>query len=212
MARKKEENVIENVLSGEDIKEEKINENEKSKGIRLSFPIVIVILLVVCIAAFLIFRKVKSSMNGTNANATKVETVANTNELKDKLNIDMKDPENASGIEYGVEGTDVARMTYTKTFESGASMTFTLRSSSSLESIALELNEEWGASIMMTTYCDDGSDIQVLSNVSINNNQIMKAEWYDNDLYWTMTSDDLTTREDFLQEVNRVIIANHIEF
>ena len=194
------------------IVEENENVSEKSKGLRLSFPIVIVILLVVCIAAFLIFRKVKSSMNGTTANATKVETVANTNELKDKLNIDMKDPENASGIEYGVEGTDVARMTYTKTFESGASMTFTLRSSSSLESIALELNEEWGASIMMTTYCDDGSDIQVLSNVSINNNQIMKAEWYDNDLYWTMTSEDLTSREDFLQEVNRVIIANHIEF
>ena len=91
-------------------------------------------------------------------------------------------------------------------------MTFTLRSSSSLESIALELEEEWGASIMMTTICDDGSDIQVLSNVSIDNNNIMKAEWYDNDLYWTMTTEDMIGREDFLQEVNRVIIANHIEF
>ena len=40
----------------------------------------------------------------------------------------------------------------------------------------------------------------------------MKALWYDNDKYYSMVTDNLVTREDFLQEVNRVIIANHEEF
>jgi hypothetical protein len=68
----------------------------------------------------------------------------------------------------------------------------------------------------MTVVCNDGSEIPVESRVALDpktdNIKYMKALWYDNDKYYSMVTDNLVTREDFLQEVNRVIIANHEEF
>ena len=109
-------------------------------------------------------------------------------------------------------------MTYKKTYD-GNEMDFTLRASSSTEDIenSIGLDVEFiYTPIMMTVICDDGSEIPVESKTALDeitdNIRYMKSLWYDNDKYYSMVTDNLTTREDFLQEVNRVIIANHIPF
>ena len=69
--------------------------------------------------------------------------------------------------------------------------------------------------IFMTTICEDGAEVNVESYVALDeddNMKYMKALWMDNDKYYSMITEDLVTREDFLQEVNRVIIANHVPF
>ena len=76
----------------------------------------------------------------------------------------------------------------------------------------VQLDYEFGTPIVMESICNDGKKVSVLAQVALTDEpSIMKAEWMDNDNYYAMVTTKLTTREDFLQEVNKVIINTHID-
>ena len=159
-------------------------------------------------------------------------TVTTKEELNKKFDVDIKEPVEAKDVNYLVENENIAKQTYKKTVSGGNVMDFVLRVSSSTEDIenSIGLTDSKGQDvefaytpIMMTVICEDGSEIQVESKVALETNEAndenqearmkyMRALWMDNDKYYSMVTDNLVTREDFLQEVNRVIIANHEAF
>lgn len=178
-------------------------------------PLVIGITLVIIIAivAFVFLKQRTSSPK------VLVETTVTKTELKDKLNVEFKDPVDGNDVSYSIENDSIAKISYKKTVSDGNEMTFTMRTSYSTEEIdnSIGLDVEFAYTpIMMTVVCDDGSEIPVESKVALEKDteemKYMKALWFDNDKYYSMVTDDLVTREDFLQEVNRVIIANHEDF
>ena len=68
---------------------------------------------------------------------------------------------------------------------------------------------EWNTDILMTSTCQDGTKINVLANVAFDDPYVMRASWSDNNVFYSMTTQNLSSREDLLQEVNRMVIANH---
>ena len=148
-------------------------------------------------------------------NATNVKGL---NEIKEKLNIDIKEPENADDLTYDIVNNSIAKVAYSKILSNGMVMHFVMRSSYSTEEDLATFTSDPKFSeqpIFMTTICDDGAEVEVESYVALdkdNNMKYMKALWMDNDKYYSMITEDLATREDFLQEVNRVIISNHVSF
>lgn len=148
-----------------------------------------------------------------------VETVVTKNELKSKLNVDVKEPVSSGEVVYGIENDSIAKISYKKKVSNDKEMNFIMRASSSTEDIenSIGLDVEFAYTpIVMNVICDDGSEVPVEARVALDEKtedmRYMKALWYDNDKYYSMVTDNLVTREDFLQEVNRVIIANHEEF
>ena len=148
-----------------------------------------------------------------------VETVVTKDELKSKLNVDVKEPISSGEIVYGIENDSIAKISYKKKVSNDKEMNFIMRASSSTEDIenSIGLDVEFAYTpIVMNVICDDGSEVPVEARVALDEKtedmRYMKALWYDNDKYYSMVTDNLVTREDFLQEVNRVIIANHEEF
>lgn len=189
----------------------KLSKNDKNK----SFKYVLIALAVILVAAIItvfVSVRIKKSANSN------VKRVANTEAIKEQLNIDIKEPDDASDVTYDIENNTIARVTYQKVVSEGKTMNFIMRSSYSLEEDLTDLGYEVTYSnqpIHMTSICDDGSEIDVESYVALgeeNEMKYMRAVWFDNDKYYSMVTDNLVTREDFLQEVNRVIIANHIPF
>lgn len=173
---------------------------------------IIAVIIVAVVVAFLVLKKNIIPHSNT-------ETIVSKNELKDKLNVDIKEPDGSSDIVYGIENSSIAKISYKKKVSDGTEMNFIMRTSFSTEEIenSIGVDVEFAYTpIMMTVVCDDGSEIPVESKVALNSEteemRYMKALWYDNDKYYSMVTDNLVTREDFLQEVNRVIIANHEEF
>ena len=148
-----------------------------------------------------------------------VETVVTKNELKSKLNVEVKEPEASGDVIYGIENDSIAKITYKKKVSNDKEMNFVMRASSSVEDIenSIGLDVEFAYTpIVMNVVCDDGTEVPVEARVALDEDteemRYMKALWYDNDKYYSMVTDNLVTREDFLQEVNRVIIANHEQF
>ena len=180
-----------------------------------SINIIILVLIVVVGAAF----GVKYYMDnlGTATETGVVERYhvireqkkTTLDELKDTFKDQIEVPAVKDGkhVEYVVEGDNIARINYDK-----KAMKFVLKASSDEYENLTNLNYVWGSPILMTSVCDDGAEVDVVSNLAEENTHIMKGEWYDNDLYYSMYTTNLTTREDFLQEINRVIIENHISF
>ena len=173
---------------------------------------IIAVIIVAVVVAFLVLKKNIIPHSNT-------ETIVSKNELKDKLNVDIKEPDGSSDIVYGIENSSIAKISYKKKVSDGTEMNFIMRTSFSTEEIenSIGVDVEFAYTpIMMTVVCDDGSEIPVESKVALDSEteemRYMKALWYDNDKYYSMVTDNLVTREDFLQEVNRVIIANHEEF
>lgn len=156
----------------------------------------IIVLLVVVILGIIIFIGVNIYNNR--------QLVATPEEIQDYLNISLikKDAEEK---EYFIEQKDVAVLSYTK-----GNMNFILKSTSNPQKDVVDNNHKWGPVIHM--YCDveDNLQVQVVSHMDEETQNYMKAEWTDNDLYYGIITDNLTTREDFLQEVNRVVLENHI--
>ena len=189
----------------------KLSKNDKNK----SFKYVLIALAVILVAAIIIVFVSVRIKKSANSN---VKRVANTEAIKEQLNIDIKEPDDASDVTYDIENNTIARVTYQKVVSEGKTMNFIMRSSYSLEEDLTDLGYEVTYSnqpIHMTSICDDGSEIDVESYVALgeeNEMKYMRAVWFDNDKYYSMVTDNLVTREDFLQEVNRVIIANHIPF
>ena len=210
-------------------KKNNINKNEK-KGSKLSVKGLnsksllasglAALLIVAIIVAIVLTSKKPAAVD------TKTKGVVTTKEdIKQKLDVEFKEPDNANDLKYVMESDNIAKQTYKKTVSDGQVMDFVLRVSSSTEDIenSIGLTDSKGADvefaytpIMMTVICEDGSEIPVESKVALDDQnqemRYMKALWYDNDKYYSMVTDNLYTREDFLQEVNRVIIANHETF
>ncbi len=184
------------------------NESKKNKSIFTIIGIIIVIVIIAIVVA------VVGKKGGNKAAVSS----SSREDIKSKLNIDLNEPENADDLAYDIENNSIAKITYTKKMATGESMTFILRSSyakeEDLESFGYEVNFA-NQPIYMTTVCEDGAEVSVEAYVALDedeNMKYMKALWMDNDKYYSMITDDLITREDFLQEVNRVIIDNHISF
>ncbi len=202
-----------------------MSNNKNAKNIKV-IVIAISVLVVLAILFVLFGPKFGGLFNGGfGQGAANINVVADNNELKEKLDIDVKEPEDAQGIVYGIENDSIAVVRYKKKISSGQEMNFTMRSSYSTEDIdnSIGLLQKDGKEvdfaytpIMMTVICDDETEVPVESKVALDSEnedmRFMKALWFDNDKYYSMVTDNLVTREDFLQEVNRVIIANHIPF
>ena len=197
---------------------------DKDPKLILSIGILVLLLAAVIIAVILTKKTpvvVDDSTKGT---------IITKEELNKKFEVDIKDPVDANDINYLVENVknrndefiDIPKISYKKTIADGITMDFILRIASSTEDIedSIGLTNSKGDNvefaytpIMMTVICEDGTEVPVESKVALDDNnqemRYMRALWYDNDKYYSMVTDNLYTREDFLQEVNRVIIANH---
>lgn len=183
-----------------------MEDNKKKSNIILIVAGLAVILVLAIVMAIIVPRLNK----GTN--------VRGLNEIKEKLNIDIKQPEDASDLTYDIVNNSIAKVAYSKVLPDGKIMHFVMRSSYSTEEDLATFTTDpkfTDQPIYMTTVCDDGAEVDVSSYVALDeegNMKYMKALWMDNDKYYSMITEDLVTREDFLQEVNRVIISNHVPF
>ena len=183
-----------------------MEDNKKKSNIILIVAGLAVIFVLAIVMAIIVPRLNK----GTN--------VKGLNEIKEKLNIDIKQPENASDLTYDIVNNSIAKVAYSKILPDGKVMHFVMRSSYSTEEDLATFTSDpqfTDQPIYMTTVCDDGAEVEVSSYVALDkegNMKYMKALWMDNDKYYSMITEDLVTREDFLQEVNRVIISNHVSF
>ncbi|MBR3288211.1 MAG: hypothetical protein IKI71_00415 [Lachnospiraceae bacterium] len=201
-------------LENQDIVTEEVQKEKKPLDSRFVLTIGIVVALIVAIVVAIVVIVVKPTHNRRT-----VETIVTKNELKSKLNVDVKDPVSSSDVVYGIENDSIAKITYKKKVSNDKEMNFVMRASSSVEDIenSIGLDVEFAYTpIVMNVICDDGTEVPVEARVALDEKteemRYMKALWYDNDKYYSMVTDNLVTREDFLQEVNRAIIANHEEF
>ncbi|MBQ2204477.1 MAG: hypothetical protein II411_01115 [Lachnospiraceae bacterium] len=187
-------------------------EEKKKLNLKVFLPAVIVVVVALAVlAVFAYMRYYKRVKLPSN-----VRPVQNIEEINEELNLKIEAPVDASDITYGIENDTVAIVQYRKKGYEGKEMTFVMRSASAIEDDISGLSVEFkGTPILMTVICDDGSEVNVEAYVAADDKRVMrymKATWYDNDKYYSMVTEDLVTREDFLQEVNRIIIANHIDF
>ena len=186
-----------------------MEKTQKKKPMDVKFVIIalIGILVIAAVVAAILVGKGKPRALSSSAQ-----------EIKEKLDISIQEPEEAESIAYDIENNTIARVSYSKTMPGGGVMHFVMRSSSSEEEdlASFSHNVNFGEQpIYMTVVCDDQSEIEVEAYVALDNDgnmKYMKALWMDNDKYYSMVTEDLITREDFLQEVNRVIIVNHVAF
>lgn len=200
--KKTVENIIENVI------DRKKASKKMDPKMQLLIAIVAVVLLATVVALVTVNRKTRPVRVGS-------EKVVTKNELP----YSVKEPVGGDNIVYSIEGNNISKVSYQKQVSDGSLMNFIMRTSSSTEEIesSIGLDVEFAYTpIKMTVVCDDGSEVPVEARVALDEDsesmKYMKALWYDNDKYYSMVTDNLVTREDFLQEVNRVIIANHEEF
>lgn len=136
-----------------------------------------------------------------------VKPVNNPSEINDKLDILLEGIDSVAAPVYNIEDENIARADYVI-----EKMQYTLRASSDASKSLSNLEHNWGSPILMVCECDDGAEVDVDAQVSLDDYKVMKADWYDNDLYYSMTTKNLTSREEFLQEVNRIVLSNHISF
>lgn len=220
-----DKNVETNIDSGEKTKKSETDKEYKERKAKDKTKFIITVGIVILLLVAVIVAVVLTRKKPTTVDSNIKGVITTKDELKKKFDVDIKEPEQADDLHYVVESDDIAKMTYKKTVSDGNVMDFVLRIASSTEDIenSIGLTDSKGADIefaytpiMMTVICEDGSEIPVESKVALDeNNQEMKymrALWMDNDKYYSMVTDNLVTREDFLQEVNRVIIANHESF
>lgn len=192
-----------------------IKNKKKSLKLQTKHKWIIAIVAIYVIATVIVFVT-KKPFNFLKY--VKSETVVSRDELRDKLDVDIKEPSDGKNVVYGIENDSIAKVSYKKVVSDGMQMDFVMRTSYSVEDIekSIDTKIEFAYTpIMMTVVCKDGSEVPVESKVALDEKEAMrymKALWYDNDKYYSMFTDNLVTREDFLQEVNRVIIANHEEF
>lgn len=208
------------------------NNNKKS-----DFPISMVlvgILVIVAIVFVVIFLMTRSSQKSKQALNTLEQAVINEStvskeEITEKFgDLNIKDPKDANDLKYSMDGDGVVKLSYEKVIDKTKNITMNLvmRIAKSTEDIdkSIGLYDSSGNEIIfpdeppifMNVQCDDGAEVPVESYIAVDENGVelkyMRSTWYDNDNYYSMVTDNLTTREDFLQEVNRVIIANHEAF
>ena len=168
----------------------------------VKFIVLICIIILLAAACVFIFLK----------NKTNYVKVDNNDTLNSMLGVEVVAPSGGQNIKYGIENDSIAKIDYIKEFQGGEKLPFTLRSSTDPNDDLVQLDYSFGTPIVMETICNDGKKVSVLAQLAITENPtIMKAVWTDNNSYYAMVTTKLTTREDFLQEVNRVIIDTHID-
>ena len=194
-----DDNLDDKRLKPENLK--KMNKNDEKSG---NIKFITLIFLIVLLAAICIFIFLK--------NKTNYVKVEDSNALTDILGVEVATPDGGQNVKYGIENDSIAKIDYIKTYQGGEKLPFTLRSSTNMEDDLVQLDYEFGTPIVMESICNDGKKVSVLAQVALTDEPlIMKAEWMDNDNYYAMVTTKLTTREDFLQEVNKVIINTHID-
>lgn len=198
-AKNDDYNLDDKKLKSENLK--KINKRDEKSG---NIKFITLIFLIVLLAAICIFIFLK--------NKTNYIKVEDSNALTDILGVEVATPDGGQNVKYGIENDSIAKIDYIKTYQGGEKLPFTLRSSTNMEDDLVQLDYEFGTPIVMESICNDGKKVSVLAQVALTDEpSIMKAEWMDNNNYYAMVTTKLTTREDFLQEVNKVIINTHID-
>ena len=198
-AKNDDYNLDDKKLKSENLK--KMNKRDEKSG---NIKFITLIFLIVLLAAICIFIFLK--------NKTNYVKVEDSNALTDILGVEVATPDGGQNVKYGIENDSIAKIDYIKTYQGGEKLPFTLRSSTNMEDDLVQLDYEFGTPIVMESICNDGKKVSVLAQVALTDEPlIMKAEWMDNDNYYAMVTTKLTTREDFLQEVNKVIINTHID-
>ena len=162
---------------------------------------VVVVILLALLAVFMVNKKTSI------APTVGVESI---DTIKDRLGIDIIIPTDAKNVSYAMRGDAVGVVEYDKTVANGNVIHYILsyskNASNQLESIR---GESWGTPIEMNVSARDGKTILVTSNVSNDDRKKMQGSWTDNGVFYSMATQTLTAREDFLQEVNRLVINNH---
>ena len=198
-AKNDDYNLDDKKLKSENLK--KMNKRDEKSG---NIKFITLIFLIVLLAAICIFIFLK--------NKTNYVKVEDSNALTDILGVEVATPDGGQNVKYGIENDSIAKIDYIKTYQGGEKLPFTLRSSTNMEDDLVQLDYEFGTPIVMESICNDGKKVSVLAQVALTDEPlIMKAEWMDNDNYYAMVTTKLTTREDFLQEVNKVIINTHVD-
>lgn len=167
------------------------------------------IIIVLFILVFIMFlrtctgpRKVSIFGDGANRLVEKTKNVDNF----DELNITIQNPEMGQQIiSDEIVNGNIAR----KTFRT-ADYTYKLSASKDKNVNLSGYLYKWGSRIQMISKCDDFREVKVEASIAVENSSVIKAEWADNNTYYCMTTDEMVSREAFLQEVNRVVIQNHI--
>ena len=146
-------------------------------------------------------RTVSKTGDGKYQLVEKANNVGNFNKLK----ITLKDPAEAQQIIANeIINGNIARKTYrTRDY------VYRLSASKDKNANLSGYTYTWSGQINMDSICEDFREIRVIAHIAVENPQVIKAEWADNNIYYCMTVDALTSREAFLQEVNRVVIQNH---
>ena len=146
-------------------------------------------------------RTVSKTGDGKYQLVERANNVGNFNKLK----ITLKDPAEAQQIIANeIINGNIARKTYrTRDY------VYRLSASKDKNANLSGYTYTWSGQINMDSICEDFREIRVIAHIAVENPQVIKAEWADNNIYYCMTVDTLTSREAFLQEVNRVVIQNH---
>ncbi|MDO5850636.1 MAG: hypothetical protein Q4P14_05410 [Methanobacteriaceae archaeon] len=176
--------------------------NSSNKATKKSMPFVIAIVAVVIIAILI-------ALFANKSRNTSITPVKNIEELTKNLDVKIQEPRGANSVSYGIENKNTARIDYKKIADSGLYMDFILKSSAEDGDLLGYENDFTQTPILMTSKCYDGTQITVESYVATDDSGIMISTWEDKGLHYAMATEDLTTREDFLQEVNRVVINTH---
>ena len=162
---------------------------------------VVVVILLALLAVFMVNNKTSI------APTVGVESI---DTIKDRLGIDVVIPSDAKNVSYAMRGDSIGVVEYDKTVANGNVIHYILsyskNASNQLETIR---GESWGTPIEMNVNARDGKSILVTSNVSNDDRKKMQGKWTDNEVFYTMATETLTAREDFLQEVNKLVINNH---
>ena len=176
------------------------SKSASKKSTTVLYAVVIVILLAL-LSIFIVHTK---TAQAPTVNVESLETI------KEKLGIEIIIPSDAKNISYALRGNEIGVVEYDKTVSNGNVIHYIL-SYSKTASNQLEYikGEAWGTPIEMNVDTKDGKKVLVTSNVSSDDKSKMQGKWTDNEVFYSMATETLTAREDFLQEVNRVVINNH---
>ena len=167
----------------------------------LLYAIVVVVLLAL-LAIVMVQRK--------NATVRQMIGIESVKELNDKLGIELVVPTDAKDVKFAVRGDSIGVVEYDKTGKNGDTIHYILSySKNASDKLEYFRGESWSTPIEMNVDTRDGKTVLVTSSVSSEDRKRMQGKWTDNEVFYVMATETLTSREDFLQEVNRLVINNH---
>lgn len=165
--------------------------------------IAIVIVIIVVLVVLLRGPLAKKTVGVGELVPRNHQEVVNEAELSEKLDIDITGINDEKSKTY-IEDENIGRIEYDLN-----GMNLTLKITKDVDKDLVNMYHEWNTDILMTATCTDGTKINVMANVAYDDPTVMRASWSDNNMYYSMTTQNLSTREDFLQEINRLVIQNH---